>query len=169
MPVSSSETQTPALVHQPNKMATGGDYATKKSFEPNTVESDKSAIAANYQEIVDKLHKLGNEITTRTLTNDGRVIETPPGSPVSGNVTDNQISETDTARSREPVLTDEFGIQYVQYQSELQMSDIMALISKDLSEPYSIYTYRYFIHNWPGLCFLVSVVPHLYTWIIHSF
>nr|CAG4643246.1 EOG090X07BN [Ilyocryptus agilis] len=45
-------------------------------------------------------------------------------------------------------------ITYVQYRSELQMPDIMRLIQKDLSEPYSIYTYRYFIHNWPKLCFL---------------
>nr|CAG4634817.1 EOG090X07BN [Alona affinis] len=45
-------------------------------------------------------------------------------------------------------------VTYVQYQSELQMPDIMRLIQKDLSEPYSIYTYRYFIHNWPMLCFL---------------
>lgn len=45
---------------------------------------------------------------------------------------------------------------YVSYESELQMPDIMRLIQKDLSEPYSIYTYRYFIHNWPQLCFLVS-------------
>ncbi|XP_066477958.1 N-alpha-acetyltransferase 30 [Tiliqua scincoides] len=46
---------------------------------------------------------------------------------------------------------------YVRYQSELQMPDIMRLITKDLSEPYSIYTYRYFIHNWPQLCFLAMV------------
>jgi len=45
-------------------------------------------------------------------------------------------------------------IEYVGYKSELQMPDIMRLIQKDLSEPYSIYTYRYFIHNWPNLCFL---------------
>lgn len=45
---------------------------------------------------------------------------------------------------------------YVGYQSEHQMEAIMALITKDLSEPYSIYTYRYFIHNWPRLCFLVG-------------
>jgi peptide alpha-N-acetyltransferase len=32
----------------------------------------------------------------------------------------------------------------------------MSLISGTLSEPYSIYTYRYFIHNWPDLCFLCS-------------
>lgn len=45
-------------------------------------------------------------------------------------------------------------IEYVEYESELQMPQIMSLITKDLSEPYSIYTYRYFIHNWPKLCFL---------------
>lgn len=46
------------------------------------------------------------------------------------------------------------GITYEVYESEKQMPDIMRLITKDLSEPYSIYTYRYFIHNWPKLCFL---------------
>lgn len=45
-------------------------------------------------------------------------------------------------------------ISYIAYESELQMPDIIRLITKDLSEPYSIYTYRYFIHNWPKLCFL---------------
>ena len=45
-------------------------------------------------------------------------------------------------------------ILYKVYQSELEMPDIMRLIQKDLSEPYSIYTYRYFIHNWPHLCYL---------------
>lgn len=34
------------------------------------------------------------------------------------------------------------------------MPDIMQLIQKDLSEPYSVYTYRYFINNWSKLCFL---------------
>ena len=50
-------------------------------------------------------------------------------------------------------------IVFVNYESERQMPDIMRLIQKDLSEPYSIYTYRYFIHNWPHLCFLVSLSP----------
>lgn len=49
------------------------------------------------------------------------------------------------------------SIEYVQYESELQMPMIMKIIQKDLSEPYSIYTYRYFIHNWPKLCFLVRL------------
>ena len=68
----------------------------------------------------------------------------------------NHISRTTNA---EPVMYlkgMEDSIKYVVYQSELQMNNIMTLITKDLSEPYSIYTYRYFIHNWPKLCFLVS-------------
>lgn len=48
-------------------------------------------------------------------------------------------------------------ISYIVYESELQMPDIIKLIQKDLSEPYSIYTYRYFIHNWPQLCFMARV------------
>ena len=52
-------------------------------------------------------------------------------------------------------------VYYIGYSSELQMPHIMRLITKDLSEPYSIYTYRYFIHNWPQLCFLVSSFTHV--------
>lgn len=52
---------------------------------------------------------------------------------------------------------EKYPIVLVPYKSEVQMPDIMRLITKDLSEPYSIYTYRYFIHNWPQLCFLVSI------------
>lgn len=62
---------------------------------------------------------------------------------------------------------EENGIHYVVYESEQQMSSIMKLITKDLSEPYSIYTYRYFIHNWPKLCFLVCIcsIFIVYTYI----
>jgi len=48
-------------------------------------------------------------------------------------------------------------VTYIMYESELNMPDIIRLIQKDLSEPYSIYTYRYFIHNWPHLCFMAKV------------
>jgi hypothetical protein len=47
-------------------------------------------------------------------------------------------------------------IKYHEFSSELQLPDIIQLIENDLSEPYTVYTYRYFIHNWPNLCFLVS-------------
>jgi len=58
-------------------------------------------------------------------------------------------------KSQEPVQSEsETSISFIQYRDETQMPLIMRLIQKDLSEPYSIYTYRYFIHNWPNLCFL---------------
>ncbi|KAG0205170.1 N-alpha-acetyltransferase 30 [Mortierella sp. GBA30] len=45
-------------------------------------------------------------------------------------------------------------IEYIGYKSELQLPGMMSLIENDLSEPYSIYTYRYFLHQWPKLSFL---------------
>lgn len=50
--------------------------------------------------------------------------------------------------------TETVKITYKVYESELELPSIMKLIQKDLSEPYSIYTYRYFIHNWGHLCYL---------------
>ena len=50
-------------------------------------------------------------------------------------------------------------IRYVQYDKGKEveyLSAIRELISKDLSEPYSIYVYRYFLYQWGELCFLVS-------------
>lgn len=41
------------------------------------------------------------------------------------------------------------------------MAEIQALIDADLSEPYSIFTYRYFINQWPHLCMLVRTRPPL--------
>lgn len=43
-------------------------------------------------------------------------------------------------------------IVYVDYEDERHLTDIQVLVSRDLSEPYSIFTYRYFLHNWPELC-----------------
>lgn len=40
------------------------------------------------------------------------------------------------------------------YRDESQLTLIQALIDRDLSEPYSIFTYRYFITQWPHLCYL---------------
>ncbi|PHH60983.1 hypothetical protein CDD82_2204 [Ophiocordyceps australis] len=46
---------------------------------------------------------------------------------------------------------------YQQYNHGLEaryLSAIRSLISKDLSEPYSIYVYRYFLCQWAHLCFM---------------
>jgi len=45
-------------------------------------------------------------------------------------------------------------VSFIPYKDETDMPGIVELIEKDLSEPYSIFTYRYFINNWPELCFL---------------
>lgn len=46
-------------------------------------------------------------------------------------------------------------IEYVDYIGESMLPDIQTLVTKDLSEPYSVFTYRYFVHNWPNLCICV--------------
>ena len=51
-------------------------------------------------------------------------------------------------------------VHYIRYTSEKEATYLPAirqLISKDLSEPYSIYVYRYFLYQWGELCFMVGV------------
>lgn len=43
-------------------------------------------------------------------------------------------------------------IVYVDYTDESMLGDIMRLVTRDLSEPYSVYTYRYFVQNCPRFC-----------------
>lgn len=75
----------------------------------------------------------------------------------------------DETRSTPPIPTDskpsEVGkliqtnppdIAYIQYDISHEpryLPQMRALIAKDLSEPYSIYVYRYFLYQWPELCF----------------
>ncbi|KAF2753734.1 acyl-CoA N-acyltransferase [Pseudovirgaria hyperparasitica] len=49
------------------------------------------------------------------------------------------------------------NLRYLQYdisKEEEYLPSIRALIGKDLSEPYSIYVYRYFLNQWGDLCFM---------------
>ncbi|OAL44957.1 acyl-CoA N-acyltransferase [Pyrenochaeta sp. DS3sAY3a] len=53
--------------------------------------------------------------------------------------------------------TDGPALHYVQYEpakEEHFLPGIRQLISKDLSEPYSIYVYRYFLYQWGDLCYM---------------
>lgn len=43
-------------------------------------------------------------------------------------------------------------VEYITYTDETLIGDIQRLVSRDLSEPYSIFTYRHFLHGWPELC-----------------
>lgn len=50
-------------------------------------------------------------------------------------------------------------LKYLQYSHDLEaehLPAIRALISRDLSEPYSIYVYRYFLYHWGHLCYMVG-------------
>ncbi|KAM3413842.1 hypothetical protein BST61_g10520 [Cercospora zeina] len=78
-------------------------------------------------------------------------------------------SEADTAKTettttsnknKSPSRSDSSSpseIRYICYGPEKEspwLPAIKQLISKDLSEPYSIYVYRYFLYQWGKLCFL---------------
>jgi hypothetical protein len=61
-----------------------------------------------------------------------------------------------------PVATLPGELRYIQYEHALEdqyLPAIRALISKDLSEPYSIYVYRYFLYQWAHLCYMVRRPP----------
>lgn len=59
-----------------------------------------------------------------------------------------------------PALVDG-DVVYTQYQTEEQLEDMTRLFSADLSEPYSVFTYRYFLHLFPQVAFLVRCrTPH---------
>lgn len=54
------------------------------------------------------------------------------------------------------IQTNPPDIAYIQYDISYEpryLPQMRALIAKDLSEPYSIYVYRYFLYQWPELCF----------------
>lgn len=46
------------------------------------------------------------------------------------------------------------SFRFTQYQSERELPLIAGLIEKELSEPYLVYTYRFFLNQWPSLCWL---------------
>eukprot|EP00009_Paramoeba_aestuarina_P005311 CAMPEP_0201506440 /NCGR_PEP_ID=MMETSP0161_2-20130828/348_1 /ASSEMBLY_ACC=CAM_ASM_000251 /TAXON_ID=180227 /ORGANISM="Neoparamoeba aestuarina, Strain SoJaBio B1-5/56/2" /LENGTH=179 /DNA_ID=CAMNT_0047900523 /DNA_START=33 /DNA_END=572 /DNA_ORIENTATION=- len=46
------------------------------------------------------------------------------------------------------------GVKFKTFSDEDELEGMMKLITADLSEPYSIYTYRYFVYSWPQLCIL---------------
>lgn len=41
------------------------------------------------------------------------------------------------------------------FKDESDLEAIIKLVEQDLSEPYSIYTYRFFIYDFPKMCVMV--------------
>lgn len=59
-----------------------------------------------------------------------------------------------------PKVSGDVNLRYIPYGDEKEsrwLPAIRQLISKDLSEPYSIYVYRYFLYQWGDLCFMVRI------------
>lgn len=42
------------------------------------------------------------------------------------------------------------------FSNENDLEPIIKLVENDLSEPYSIYTYRFFIYDFPRMCIMVN-------------
>ena len=112
----------------------------------------KSRLTLKATEIYEELHANGISRVNGIYDSPERIASTA-NLPQSKTMETSHLSQHDKTDTL-PLENKGDDIQYVSYTSELQMPDIMKLIQKDLSEPYSIYTYRYFIHNWPKLCFL---------------
>jgi len=54
----------------------------------------------------------------------------------------------------------EITYQQLKIESEGDFEAIKKLISDDLSEPYSIYVYRFFLNQWPQLCYIAKNSSH---------
>jgi peptide alpha-N-acetyltransferase len=75
------------------------------------------------------------------------------------------MSQDDRVAAKPPTTTtataekqdEKEELRYVRYDSARENDYVAAmrqLISKDLSEPYSIYVYRYFLYQWGDLCYM---------------
>lgn len=77
--------------------------------------------------------------------------------PRNANADTNAKAAAGPAHDFSSLKPDETGLIYLPYsvdQETRYLPSIRALISNDLSEPYSIYVYRYFLNQWPHLCFM---------------
>lgn len=68
-------------------------------------------------------------------------------------------SLTSTPTAATTASTSGGSLRFTQYRSELELPLINALIETELSEPYIVYTYRYFLTQWPELCLLAWWSP----------
>lgn len=70
---------------------------------------------------------------------------------------------TNTREKSRPLPAELLYIQYSHAHEKQYLPSIRALISKDLSEPYSIYVYRYFLYQWGDLCFMVRLLSRYFS------
>ncbi|XP_061358791.1 N-alpha-acetyltransferase MAK3-like [Gastrolobium bilobum] len=63
-------------------------------------------------------------------------------------------SNNDDASEIKKVEFDASEIEYVNYGGEHHLPLVINLVNQELSEPYSIFMYRYFVYLWPHVSFL---------------
>lgn len=51
------------------------------------------------------------------------------------------------------------NISYRPYAGEKDLQTVVDLVHSELSEPYVVYTYRYFLDQWPQLCLIAEATP----------
>lgn len=146
--------------HLETAVEDGGSLS--ESVEKTPEKRENVMVGDTVIEISDELSsalKITDVVTSTNVNSNSeknKEIEANTVSRSKGKLEDDNL-EQDKTDSTSLVIKDVLGVTYLRYENEHQMEPIMQLITKDLSEPYSIYTYRYFIHNWPQLCFLVSM------------
>jgi N-alpha-acetyltransferase 30 len=81
-----------------------------------------------------------------------------PKSETATKTTPTTTTTTTTTTTVTTIVTEpQSQLRYVRYEQSRENEYVPAmkqLISKGLSEPYSIYVYRYFLYQWGDLCFL---------------
>ena len=95
---------------------------------------------------------------------DSAVAAIPPPADAAAPASDGHTTSVSDLAAALPAATAleppaDADVRYMQYDGEKWLQGIIDLISLDLSEPYSIFTYRYFINNWPQLCYLAVAGP----------
>eukprot|EP00112_Aurelia_sp_Birch-Aquarium-sp1_P020811 Seg5446.2 transcript_id=Seg5446.2/GoldUCD/mRNA.D3Y31 product="N-alpha-acetyltransferase 30" protein_id=Seg5446.2/GoldUCD/D3Y31 len=122
-------------------------------------ENARLDVVMPYNEVIKIESENVNGIQEETIANKGdRIVEEEAAGLgledfPSGTTIDNNLSKL-LPKMVIKDSEDEKEITFIQYKSEEQLPDLVALITIDLSEPYSVYTYRYFLHNWPHLSHL---------------
>ncbi|TKR60584.1 hypothetical protein L596_027811 [Steinernema carpocapsae] len=77
--------------------------------------------------------------------------EPTPKATILGSKADEKISPM---RHMNGEAKEKPAIEFHVYENENDLPEIMAMMTRDLSEPYSIYTYRFFLVQWPHLSIL---------------
>ncbi|CAL4116334.1 unnamed protein product, partial [Meganyctiphanes norvegica] len=140
-----------------NGTVCNGHTVSEATSSNSIAISETSFSTYSEKESSDSSHSFSGARPRTRNTSNSSSQGTQPKSEVDLSSTSESLKTPEISISPVPstsVEDDTIKVEYVNYENELQMSSIMKLIQKDLSEPYSIYTYRYFIHNWPKLCFL---------------